>query len=105
MKLKILAPIVLAGSAAFAAPGVAVGDGVYRATVQTVAYLPPPPPPMIGAIPRAPGPGYAWVGGYYAPAGSRWAWHRGYWARPPYPHAHWVAPRYYRGRYYRGYWR
>jgi hypothetical protein len=53
----------------------------------------------------APGPAYTWVGGYYYPVGPRYSWHAGYWARPPYAHARWVAPRYYGHRYYNGYWR
>src|SRR3954465_9027445 len=32
------------------------------------------------------------------------SWWRGYGARPPYGGAVWVRPRYYGGRYYRGYW-
>ena len=105
MKLRMLALIGVTGSIMFAAPGVFAGGETNYAPVQTVAYLPPPPPPVAGVVPPAPGRGYAWVGGYYSPMGSRWAWHRGYWARPPYPHARWMAPRYNHGRYYRGYWR
>ncbi|MGH9559806.1 MAG: hypothetical protein ACRD30_11260, partial [Bryobacteraceae bacterium] len=56
------------------------------------------------AVP-APAPGYTWVGGYYYPVGARYVWRPGYWARPPYARAVWVGPRYFRGRYYHGYWR
>src|ERR1700674_2996646 len=66
---------------------------------------PPPPPPPIVAHAPAPGPGYVWISGYWYPAGSRWHWRAGYWARPPYARAYWVAPHYYGGRYYAGYWR
>jgi hypothetical protein len=41
------------------------------------------------------------VGGYYpAPAPVVACW-----ARPPYAHSYWVAPRYFGHRYYGGYWR
>lgn len=98
MKTKLLAILLLAGGALFAAPHVFVGIGLGG-----VAYG-PPPAPLVYAVP-APRPGYAWVGGYWYPRGPRWAWHAGYWARPPYARAYWVAPRYYRHHYYRGYWR
>jgi len=104
MKFKMLALMILTGSAMFAGPRVFVGFGVGYAPAPVVAYA-PPPPPVVAYAPPAPGPGYTWVAGYYAPVGPRWAWHAGYWARPPYAHAYWVAPRYYRGSYYRGYWR
>ena len=93
MKTKLLAVLLLAGSALFAAPAVVVGVGV-GAPAPVVAYAPP-----------APGSGYAWVAGYRYPVGARYAWHAGYWARPPYARAYWVAPRYFGHRYYRGYWR
>jgi hypothetical protein len=57
------------------------------------------------AYPAAYRPGYTWVGGYYYPVGPRWYWRAGYWARPPYAHAYWVAPRYYGHHYYGVYWR
>src|SRR5690348_920639 len=105
MKLKFMALLILAGSSMFAGPRVFVrfGFGGYPAPVYT--YAPPPPPPAYYAVPVAPGPGYSWVSGYYYPVGPRWVYRRGYWARPPYARAYWVGPRYYGGRYYRGYWR
>ncbi len=103
MKSKLFALVLLAGASAFAGPRVFVGVGVgYAAPV--VAYG-PPPAPIVAYAPPAPGPGYSWVAGYYAPVGPRWAWRPGYWARPPYAHAYWVAPRYYGGRSYGGHWR
>ncbi len=65
---------------------------------------PPPPPRVIRVQPRAPGPGYTWVGGYWYPNGGRYAWHDGYWSRPAYESAHWIGPRWESGRYYEGYW-
>jgi len=96
MQTKLLAVLLLAGSSLFAAPRVVVGIGVggYAGPARVAAYIPP-----------APGPGYAWAGGYWHPAGARYAWRAGYWARPPYAHAYSVAPRYFGHRYYRGYWR
>jgi WXXGXW repeat (2 copies) len=95
MKSRFLAMLLLAGSSFFAVPGVVWAS--------VVAYG--PPPPARSHILPAPRPGYTWVPGYYHPLGRHWTWHSGYWARPPYPHARWVVPRYSRGRYYAGYWR
>jgi hypothetical protein len=100
MKSKLLALVLLAGGSLFAGPRVFVGVGFGGGYV-----VAPPPPVVTGYVPVAPGPGYAWVGGYYYPAGPRYAWHAGYWAPRPYAGAYWVAPRYNGGRYYRGYWR
>lgn len=101
MKTKLLALFLLAGSTIFAAPAVFFGVGVGPTYV---AAAPPPAPVAAYGAPYA-GPGYTWVGGYYYPVGPRWSWHAGYWARPPYAHSYWVAPRYYGHNYYRGYWR
>ena len=104
MKTKILALFLLAGSCVFAGPrvffGVGFGGGYY--------YAPPPPVQVYSyAAPAyaAPGYGYSWVPGYYYPVGPRYYWHAGYWSYPPFRGAYWVGPRYYGGRYYRGYWR
>jgi hypothetical protein len=102
MKTKLLALFLLAGSAMFAAPRVVVGVGVGVGPVYVAA--PPPPAPVVAYAGYA-RPGFTWVAGYYYPAGPRWYWHAGYWARPPYAHGYWVAPRYYGHRYYGGYWR
>jgi len=101
MKTKLLVLLLLAGGSLFAGVhvGVAVGFGGWG------YYAPPPPPVVYYAPPPSPGPGYAWVGGYWYPAGPRYAWHAGYWARRPYPGAYWVGPRYHGHRYYSGYWR
>jgi len=102
MKAKLFALILLAGSTLFAGPRVFVGVGFGGGYV-----VAPPPPPVVTyyAPTPAPGPGYSWVAGYYYPYGGRYAWRPGYWARRPYVGAYWVAPRYYGGRYYHGYWR
>jgi len=104
MKTKLLALLFLAGTTVFAGPRVFVGFGVNVGPAYGYYAAPPPPPAPVYVAP-APAPGYAWIGGYYAPYGGRYVWHRGYWARPPYAGAAWVAPRYYGGRYFAGYWR
>ena len=104
MKAKWLVLLLLTGSSLFAGPRVFVGVGVGGYGYGYYAP-PPPPPPIVAYAPPCPGPGYTWVGGYWYPAGPRYSWHAGYWARPPYPRAYWVGPRYYGHRYYRGYWR
>lgn len=85
MKTKLLAVLLLAGSSLFASPAVVVGVGFGP------RYFAPRPVPIVAYRPPCPGPGYVWANGY--------------WARPPYVRSYWVAPRYYGGRYYRGYWR
>jgi len=94
--------LLLAGSSLFArvVVGVGIGAGYYPGY-----YAAPPPLPVAAYRPPYPGPGYAWINGYWVPSGPRYTWHAGYWARPPYARAYWVAPRYFGGRYYRGYWR
>jgi len=73
-------------------------------------YAPvPPPPARVEVFGVAPGPGFAWVNGYWAYRGSRYAWVPGYWGRPPRARAVWETGRWERrgGRYgYReGRWR
>jgi hypothetical protein len=63
MKTKILAGLLLAGSAAFAAPRVAFGIGIGV------------PAPAVVAAPPCPGPGYVFVNGFWQ---LRPGWHDGY---------------------------
>jgi hypothetical protein len=65
---------------------------------------PPPPAFVIHAVPVQPAPAYTWINGYWYPVGNHYRWHNGYWARPPYPGAYWVAPRYQSDLYFGGYW-
>ena len=65
---------------------------------------PPPPPRVVRVLPPRPGPEFAWVEGYWYPAGRHYKWHAGYWTRPVYGGARWIAPRYEGGRYFAGYW-
>ncbi|MEO7145817.1 MAG: hypothetical protein ABI165_20170, partial [Bryobacteraceae bacterium] len=75
-----------------------------------VAYFPgAPPPPRAEVYGYAPGPGYAWVSGYWDLHGrGNWVWAQGYWAHPPHPSAYWVRSRWDRGPrgyvFVRGHW-
>jgi hypothetical protein len=92
MKKTLLAFILLAGGVSFAQLSIGVRIG------------PPPPPRVIRAQPRAPGPDYFWVDGYWYPVGNHYKWHNGYWTRPPYAGATWIGPRYEGGQFFAGYW-
>jgi hypothetical protein len=105
MKGKLLVLIFLAGTSLFAGPRVFVGIGLGYPPAPVPMYAAPPPPPVVAYAPVRPYPGYTWVSGYYYPVGPRWVWRPGYWTRPPHARARWVAPRYFGGRYYGGYWR
>lgn len=63
MKTKLLAVLLLAGSSLFAAPRVFVGIGVGIGGYVGPAYA--PPAVRVAVVPPCPGPGYAWVGGYW----------------------------------------
>jgi hypothetical protein len=109
MKAKLLVMMMLVAGSAFAGTHFAIGVGVgllgYWAPPPRVVTYYAPPPVVAYAPPPCPGPGYAWVGGYWYPAGPRYYWHAGYWARPPYLGAYWAGPRYYGHHYNPGYWR
>ncbi len=114
MKTKLLAGLLLVGSAAFAGGsrvsiGVNIGGGpgYGYAPAPAYSYLPPPPPMPRGAYnrPPMPGRGYVWVDGFWSPNGRQYRWTQGYWMRPPQGRGRWVAPRYQGNRYYNGYWR
>ena len=105
-----VAAVIFAAPAAYAGPRVAVSVGI---NVPVVPAAPVAPAVVAAApipYPVAPAPyGYVW-----RPAYSVWTGY-GYqvvpagWARPPYPHAVWVAPHWARrahGAYWaQGYWR
>lgn len=113
MKTKLLALLLLAGSACFARShfSFSIGFGGYGYPAYAYPaysyYLPPPPPaPVVRYVPRYyVRPGYTWIPGYWYPVRHRYSWRAGYWARRPYRGAVWVAPRYHHNRYYVGYWR
>jgi hypothetical protein len=105
MKTKLLAILLLAGSSLFARVHFSVGIGLGYPGYGYYVPAPPPAPVVAYYRPPCPGPQYSWVNGYYYPVRGRYIWRTGYWARRPYVRAYWVGPRYYRHRYYRGYWR
>jgi WXXGXW repeat (2 copies) len=92
VKTKLIVLMLLATGAVFAQLSVGVRIGA------------PPPPRVVRMQPRSPGEGYAWVGGYWYPVGSRYKWHDGYWTRPAYTGARWVEPHHDGTRYFDGYW-
>jgi len=85
MKTKLLAMVLLAAGSLCAATRFSFGVGV-----GVPAYYPPAPPVVAYAPPVYPAPVYRGA----AVVGV-----------PPYAGAYWVAPRYFGGRYYAGYWR
>ena len=94
MKTKLLALAVLVAGTVFAADfsiGVRIG---------------PPPAPRYVRIerPRAPGPDFIWVEGYWYPVNNRYRWHDGYWTRAPYQGAVWVGPRHDGEQFFDGHW-
>jgi len=92
MKKTLLALLLLTGGSAFAQLSVGVRIG------------PPPAPRVVRVHPRAPGPDYIWIDGYWYADGRRYRWHDGYWTRPPYAGARWVGPRYEGGQFFAGFW-
>ena len=72
MKRSWLLGLMLVASATIGCGGV---YGGYYATV-------PPPPVRAEAYGPAPGPGFAWVSGYYGWRGGRYEWVGGHWAHP-----------------------
>jgi hypothetical protein len=91
VKKKLLALLFTAGVSVFGQVSLGIQIG-------------PPPAPRVYERPVAPGPGYAWVDGYWYPVGHHWRWHQGYWTMPAYTGSHWVSPRYEGGRWFDGYW-
>ena len=91
MKTKLIVLMLLVTGAVFAGISIGVRIGA-------------PPPIRVEVQTASPGVGYAWVGGYWYPVGSRYTWHAGYWTRPAYAGATWVAPSHDGQRYHDGYW-
>lgn len=64
-------------------------------SAQVSVYIRTSPPPMrVETRGAAPGPGYAWVDGYWTPNGRHYQWVSGRWDRPPYEGAHWQHAHY-----------
>lgn len=98
-----IAVVSLVGVLGFTPPasaGVRVGIGI------GLPVFFPPPPLRAEVVYRSPGPGYAWVNGYWdwRPAIRNYVWVGGRWAQPGFRDAFWVGPRFVGGRYYAGYW-
>jgi hypothetical protein len=97
-KLSLVAVALIAAGTMFAQPRVSIGIGVG-------GYGPGYYPPPVYApqyAPPCPGPGYAWVDGYWAPQGGRNVWIGGFW-RSPYDGRNRWAPRYDLPRFYNSY--
>ena len=96
MKTRLMAILMLASGALFAETHVSIGVNIGPRPYYG------PAPVVVGAYrPACPGPGYVWIDRYYD---AYRTWYPGYWAMPPYAGAYWVAPRFYGGHYYNGYW-
>ena len=54
----------------------------------------PPPPVRYERRGPMPGPGYAWVDGYWNLDRGRYVWVPGRWQQPPYAGAYWSHPHY-----------
>lgn len=81
MKAKLLAMLLLGGTALFAETHVHFNIGIN--TGRGGYYVPPPPPPPpVRYVPRSPGRGYVWVPGFWITVGNRYDWRDGYWAPP-----------------------
>jgi hypothetical protein len=104
MKMKLLLASILVAGALSAGPRVSVGLNFGPGHFGP-GYYPALPPPRAAFVPRCPGPGYVWTGGYWHPGANQYYWQPGAWVRPPQARARWVAPRVHRGHFYRGYWR
>ena len=83
MKMRCLCGLLL--TVAFTVPTFA----------QVSLYIGSAPPPLrYERRGNAPGPGYAWVDGYWQPNGRHYRWVAGGWNQPPYEGAHWNHPHY-----------
>jgi hypothetical protein len=94
MKTKLIVALLLASSAVFAGPRIAIGIGIpaapayYASPAPVPVYAPPvyAPPPAAYVAPApayiAPAPGYRWVPGSWYYSGGRRFWRQGYWAAP-----------------------
>ena len=71
---------------------IAIAAGTACASGGTFVRVGPPGPPVAAYAPAGPY-GYVWQPGYYAWTGVGYQWVPGVWARPPYPGAVWIAPR------------
>jgi len=97
------------GKTSLAAPLLAGAAALFAGGCMASLWVPIGPPDAVvdvhGVIP---GPGYAWVDGYWE-WHNRWAWQPGHWERPPRASAAWHRGYWEHGargyRFHRGYWR
>src|SRR5260370_33325684 len=96
MRQKLLTSCICAVAGAALVTG-CVERTVYvqRPPLGEVVVNEPPPPPQTEVVVEAPGPGYAWVPGYWTWQGS-WVWVRGGWRTPPHPRSVWVGGHWHR---------
>ncbi len=90
MKTKLLAMMLLAGSAMFAETRLSIGVGFGEhggGYYQSAPYY-------ASNIPPCPGPGYTWVDGYWSQDYGRRVWVDGYWYRQPVISSYQVGPRF-----------
>jgi WXXGXW repeat (2 copies) len=87
-------PLLLASVIAFE-----ILMGEERAEAQLIQVTVAPPAMRVEPMPTAPGPGHAWVAGYWTWDGARYAWNQGHWERPPQAMDVWQAPRWEHGRH------
>jgi hypothetical protein len=64
-----------------------------------------PPAPIVETRPAMPGPGYAWVPGYYRWNGNRYVWVHGHYSHAPRPNDSWVPGHWTQGPHGRWHWR
>ena len=94
---KLFALVLLAGGCLFTQSG-------FAQISLAINIGPPPAPRVVRVQPRAPGPGFVWVDGYWYPIGRRYRWHAGYWTRPPYEGAVWIGPHHDGHQFFAGFW-
>jgi hypothetical protein len=61
-------------------------------SLNIVVDAPPPPPRQEIIVGVSPGPGYAWIGGYWDGSPGHYTWVGGRWDRSPSGHGQWSAP-------------
>jgi len=87
LKLKLICGLAVATALSWSGGIPAVGQvGIYIGSA--------PPPLRYERRGPEPGPGYAWVDGYWAPNGRHYRWVAGRWDRPAYEGAYWNHPHY-----------
>lgn len=81
MKTKLLAIMLLGGSALWADTNFSIGIQLGGPRPGRYVVRQPPPPPPVRFVPRSPGRAYVWVPGYWVWAGNRYNWQDGYWVK------------------------